>query len=375
MSYSRIDDHAGMVFDDRRNRAFGAALRSAMQPGSVVLDLGAGLGLHGLMALQAGARHVYLVDPSPVVHFAGEVARRAGWTDRVTVIQDRIEDVDLPQGVDAIVSVFAGNLLFSEDLLPSLFHARDRYLLPGGKLLPDRAQLMLAPVSALSVHERRVARWSRPVMGIDCEALRAPAANEPVKLTREEAVQCELLAPARPLANVDFMSCADARCDGQARAEASAEGPCHGLLGWIRLHLAGEWLSTGPDEDPVHWSPVFLPIDPPIPLRPGEAIDISLTRPEFGDWTWGVTTAMHQRRHSTFYSNRDGPAQWTRIATHAAPGLGREGLRAKVVIDGLASGSTIAQIADAMRLADDGLKATEALRIARAYTSRFGGRA
>jgi predicted RNA methylase len=111
----------------------------------VVLDLGAGLGVHGLLAAAAGAKRVYLVEPEPVVQLAKEIARANGLADRIVILEGRIEEVELPEQVDLIISVFTGNLLYSEDLLPSLFHARDRYLKPGGHLVPDFAELLLAP--------------------------------------------------------------------------------------------------------------------------------------------------------------------------------------------------------------------------------------
>ncbi|MEZ0309401.1 MAG: methyltransferase domain-containing protein, partial [Ramlibacter sp.] len=186
MTYSRVVDHHSMVFDANRNEAYAHAIRQLVRPGSVVLDLGAGLGLHGLLAAAAGAARVYLVEPQGVVQTALEAARAAGFADRIVVLQERIEDVQLPEPVDLIVSVFTGNLLFSEDLLPSLFHARDRYLKPGGSLLPDRAELWLAPLSAPNLHDKHVARWQDPVMGLDYSSARALAANEILWLRRDE---------------------------------------------------------------------------------------------------------------------------------------------------------------------------------------------
>ena len=93
------------------------------------MDAGCGLGIHGLMAAKAGARKVYLVDPSPVVHLAKQVATD-NQLDNVVCIQSSIEELELDEPVDLIVSVFTGNFLLTEDLLPSLFLARDKWLKP-----------------------------------------------------------------------------------------------------------------------------------------------------------------------------------------------------------------------------------------------------
>ena len=113
--YSSIESHRSMVFDEVRNEAYAKAIRNAVEPGCTVLDLGAGLGIHGLMAAVAGAGKVILLDPSPVVSLGAELARFNGVADRVEVIRKRIEEVDLAEPVDVIVSVFTGNFLLSED--------------------------------------------------------------------------------------------------------------------------------------------------------------------------------------------------------------------------------------------------------------------
>ena len=67
-----------MVFDRVRNGAYAAAIRRYVSPDSVVLDVGAGLGVLGLLAAAAGARKVYLVEPESVVKGALEIAKHNG---------------------------------------------------------------------------------------------------------------------------------------------------------------------------------------------------------------------------------------------------------------------------------------------------------
>lgn len=340
-----------MVFDDYRNAMYAEAIRKLVTPDSVVLDLGAGLGVHGLLAAAAGARRVYLVEPEPVVQIAGEVARGNGLADRIVVLENRIEDVKLPEPVDLIVSVFTGNLLYSEDLLPSLFYARDQYLKPGGRMLPDLAELKLVPVSAPGLHARHIARWSELNFGLDYSPARRFAANELLWLDRDE-LQTKQLGEEVVLSAVDLMAASQADCAGEAQSGIGVSGLCHGLLGWIRIRLGEQWLSSDPASPEVHWAPVLLPIDPPLPLHAGESLSISLKRPARGDWTWTVRAESGTRRHSTFLARASGLQRLRRMAPEHRPGLDRSGEHALHVLGMMHSGCSNMEIAQSLASMD-----------------------
>ena len=145
MSYASLSSHRTMALDHVRNDAYGRALAAVVGPDTVVLDLGAGTGLHGLMAARIGARHVYLVEPEDVIALAEELVVANGLEGRVTVLQGRIEDVTLPERVDVIVSALTGNFLVTEDLIASIIYAREHVLKPGGVLVPSAAIMEAAP--------------------------------------------------------------------------------------------------------------------------------------------------------------------------------------------------------------------------------------
>lgn len=149
-----------MVFDDTRNKFYADAIKAIINENSVVMDLGAGLGLHGLIASRAGAKMVYLVEPQAVIHAAARVAKQNGLSDNITCFQAPAEDLALPQAVDVIISVFTGNFLLQEDLLPSLFHARDKHLAKNGRMIPDQARMFIQPVTAEELFAKKIGRWS-----------------------------------------------------------------------------------------------------------------------------------------------------------------------------------------------------------------------
>lgn len=334
-----------MALDAKRNAAYGAALRQAIGPESIVLDLGAGTGIHGLMAAKLGAKRVYLVEPEDIVAVAEEIVRASGMQDVVRCLQGRIEEVRPPEPVDVIVSVLTGNFLLTEDLLPALFHARETVLKPGGVLIPSAATMEAAPVSAPAVHAREIASWSLGHEGVDMSPARTYAANS-VFYRVEGLWDVAYLAEPLTIHTLDFYRDDYASVHIEVTYDIAQSGLCHGWLGWFTMKLGDRWLSTSPREDPLHWSPAFLPLDPPVTFERGEQVEFTLDRAPFGDWTWRVRSASGSQRHSTLLAAPMSAATLKKAPLDYVPSLNAEG-RALVDVlswcDGSASVTTIAQ--------------------------------
>jgi precorrin-6B methylase 2 len=323
MSYLSVASHRRMALDARRNGAYYTALAGAIRSESVVLDLGAGTGVHGLMAARLGARRVYLVEPEDIIAVADEMVRANSLEHVVQCLQGRIEDVRLPEPVDVIVSVLTGNFLLTEDLLPSLLHARTS-LKPGGTLIPSAASMEAVPVSAPGIHGAEVAGWSQSSYGVDLSSARPYAANT-VYYRGQELRAVERLADPRILHTLDLTADPYESVQIAATYDITRSGDCHGWIGWLNLRLGDRWLSTSPDEPVVHWSTAYLPLDPPMTFERGERVSFTLHRAPFGDWTWSVTAASGAQHHSTLLSSPMTEASLDKARTTYAPALNDEG--------------------------------------------------
>lgn len=104
-----------------------------------------GLTLIPRFCVRAGARHVYATDVSNMIHNARKIAAVNGMSSKITFIQGKVEFADLPP-VDVIVSEWMGFCLLSEIMLDCLLQARDKYLVPGGLLFPDRVSAYVAGI-------------------------------------------------------------------------------------------------------------------------------------------------------------------------------------------------------------------------------------
>lgn len=131
-----LDVHGAMIADEIRTGAYARALEQTVRPGSTVVDLGAGSGIMSLLACKHGARKVYAIEPDEVIEVAKELARENGFADRIEFIRDISTKVTLPERVEVIVADLRGVLPLFHTHLPSISDARERFLAPGGTIIP-----------------------------------------------------------------------------------------------------------------------------------------------------------------------------------------------------------------------------------------------
>jgi hypothetical protein len=343
--YALVGSHQSMVYDDVRNDAYSKAIKKLVGPQSVVLDLGAGLGLHGLMAARCGAKKIYMVDSSPILNAAKKVVEQNGYSSQFVWLEDRIENIELPEKVDLIISVFTGNFLLEEDLLPSLIHARNRFLSPTGNMLPDHGVMVAAPVSAPGFYDGMITAWDAASSGFSFRGARSFASNRP-HFARATDIEPSFLAKPEDLSTLDFTSAIKAECHCKVEFEIDQAGLCHGVLGWFELGLADTVLSTSPSAPEVHWSQAFLPLDPPLDVERGDRMSFLLDRPEFGDWTWEVSHNDSRQRKSSFLAGGLSLKQLKTQADDHFSELSDRGRAAQFVLSQLDGANSVTSISE-----------------------------
>jgi histone-arginine methyltransferase CARM1 len=90
---------------------------------------------------------VYAVEASKSAEVARALAEKNGFKDIVEIIQGKIEEIELPEQVDIIISEPIGFLLVHERMLESYVIARDRFLKPNGLMFPTTGSIVFAPLS------------------------------------------------------------------------------------------------------------------------------------------------------------------------------------------------------------------------------------
>jgi type I protein arginine methyltransferase len=107
--------------------------------------------------VRAGAKHVIGVDMSTIIEKAKEIVAINGMSDKITLLQGKMEEVELPfPKVDIIISEWMGYFLLYESMLDTVLYARDKYLAPGGLIFPDKATIYMAGIEDGEYKEEKI---------------------------------------------------------------------------------------------------------------------------------------------------------------------------------------------------------------------------
>lgn len=196
----------------------------------VVLDVGCGTGILSMFCARAGARLVVAVDNSEIIEKAEQIVRANGLQDKVKCVRGKIEDVRLPvDKVDIIVSEWMGYCLLFESMLDSVVFARDKYLIPGGLMVPSHIDVLMAPLADSELKGSYIDFW-KGVYGFDMTAMLERAHEEAlVRLVDGK----ELCADTTTISRLDLHTVAVKDLDFQSKFQVSVADEFQDLEGFV----------------------------------------------------------------------------------------------------------------------------------------------
>ncbi len=342
-----LQEHLVYLSDAARLEQFRRAIRAVVRPGDRVADLGCGSGVLGLLALQAGAGHVYAVDDGAMVHVARDSLARAGYGGRVSFLQGRSQQVELPERVDVVVCDHVGHFGFDYGIVDLLRDARTRFLKPGGALVPARIRLQLAAVESAQAY-RPAQEWRAGVVPAEYGWLRDYAVNatHAVNLRREE-----LLSGPAEIGAIDLRAADEEFFAWKAGLRMERDGLVHGLAGWFECELAEQVRMTNSPlaAGKIDRAQIFLPIAEPVTVKAGDLVQTRLmARPDDNLLAWTVEFPAGGRRfsHSTWQGMLLSPEDLQRSNPARVPRTSRRGVARGIVLgycDGSRTASDIEQ--------------------------------
>lgn len=347
--------YGAMIADRIRIDAFRNALRGAIRPGAVVMDLGTGPGIMAVLACQLGAKRVYAIEPGEVIQVAREIAAANQCGDKIEFFEEHSTKVSVPVRADVIVSDIRGILPLFERHIPSIVDARRRFLAPGGTLIARKDEIWAAVVEAPAEYGKIVGPWDSNILGQHLGTARRKVLNEfgKVRVTTDQ-----LLTVPKLWATLDYATIENPDVRGPLQWEAKRSGTGHGILVWFNMELAeGLAFSNGPDSPEAIYGEAFFPWLEPVSLSPGQRICVELEAKlleadYFWRWTTQIESAEKMARmvarfeQSQIQGTVISLAQLHKCASDFVPTLTEEGrirLRALGLMDGKSSLEEIAR--------------------------------
>ncbi|KAA8541436.1 hypothetical protein F0562_025399 [Nyssa sinensis] len=318
-SYSHVGIHEEMIKDRVRTETYKAAIlqHQSYISGKVVVDVGCGTGILSIFCAQAGAKRVYAVDASEIALQANEVVKANNLSDTIVVLHGRIEDVEIDEEVDVIISEWMGYMLLYESMLGSIITARDRWLKPGGLILPSNATLYMAPVTHPDRYSESIDFW-RNVYGIDMSAMLPLAKQCAFEEPCVETIMGEnVLTWPHVVKHVDCYTITIRELESvttRFKFKSMMRAPFHGFAFWFDVEFSGPVifpansdapallnessnndstdcsqrkkranpnealvLSTAPEDPPTHWQQTLIYFYDPIEVEQDQLIEGSVT--------------------------------------------------------------------------------------------------
>ncbi|KAF8058173.1 hypothetical protein N665_1249s0016 [Sinapis alba] len=246
----------------------------------VVLDVGAGTGILSLFCAKAGAKHVYAVECSQMADMAKEIVKANGFSDVITVLKGKIDEIELPTPkVDVIISEWMGYFLLFENMLDSVLYARNKWLVDGGVVLPDKASLFLTAIEDSEYKEDKIEFWNS-VYGFDMSCIKKKAMMEPLVDTVD---QKQIVTDSRLLKTMDIskMSSGDASFTAPFKLVAQRNDYIHALVAYfdVSFTMCHKLLgfSTGPKSRATHWKQTVMYLEDVLTICEGETITGSMS--------------------------------------------------------------------------------------------------
>jgi len=270
-SYAHYSIHHEMLSDSVRTSSYRDAIQG--NPGrlkdAVVMDLGCGTSILSMFAAQAGAKAVVGVDCSDIIYQAMDIVRENGLENKVTLVKGRLEETTLPhEKFDVIVSEWMGYFLLFEGMLDSVLAARDKYLKPGGSILPSRCSIHLTALSDVERYKSLVGYWD-DVYGFKMSCMRGPILGE----ANVEVVGAEhVVSNSQRVHDLDITTCtlADTEFSSDFSLEINRTCDLTAIVGYFDTFFELEEqpveFSTGPLATPTHWKQTVFYLPEVLPV-------------------------------------------------------------------------------------------------------------
>ncbi len=192
--------HQLMLADGVRNKLLYEAIRENVSSETNFLDIGAGTGVWAILAAKLGAKRVVAIEiEETLIPVIFRQAQENGVADKIEIIHGNSDDVKIRGRFDVIVSELFGHNALGEQTTKSFVNLRNRFLAPGGVLIPQKMAMLAAPVRIENSVQKIPAE-----LPIKCDFLKSLKLNYSSKVSLAERGDIKFLAAPQELLEIDF---------------------------------------------------------------------------------------------------------------------------------------------------------------------------
>ncbi|KAF2368865.1 S-adenosyl-L-methionine-dependent methyltransferase [Trinorchestia longiramus] len=279
-SYSNYEIHHEMLSDTVRTQAYREAIlrNTALVSGKRVLDLGCGTAILSMFCAQAKAAAVHAIDMASVAFDAMEIVRTNKLDDIIQVTRGRLEDQAYPEKFDIIVSEWMGYFLLFEGMLDSVIYARDRFLAPGGIMMPNRCTLHIIAIDDKEMYAQYSQFWNN-VYGFDMSCIARKWLQAASTITVREKTIATSTAQIAEF-DLEKCSCADTQFTTAFSLTALRSTTLTAFAGYFDTHFDLPHVvsfSTGPHAKTTHWKQTVFLLPEPLNVTEGEVLNVSIS--------------------------------------------------------------------------------------------------
>ncbi|MEP3052410.1 MAG: class I SAM-dependent methyltransferase [Erythrobacter sp.] len=269
-----LNEHLEYLSLPGRSETYKAAISQAVSQGDLVADLGCGVGVLGIFCLEAGAAEVWGIDSSDAIHLAQEVVQKADLCGVYHCIADSTFRAALPQPVDLIICDHIGFFGFDYGIIELLRDARQRLLKPGGIVIPQAIDLMVAGVFSDACRDR-VTAWQGDQIPPEFRWLDEYQRNSK---HHHNFLSDELVSQPAPLGHIDLEADDQQLFVFKTNLIAERTGRFDGIAGWFDCLLYGDIRMTNSpvDDASIKRPQAFLPVATPFDVEAGDVIAIAI---------------------------------------------------------------------------------------------------
>jgi len=288
--------YARLLIGKHRIRAFQSALQSAVRPGDVVVEIGAGVGTYSFFAAQSGAERVYAIEKERVIQVAEGLAARNGLAEKITFVSGDSMEVTLPEKCDLLVLEHFSSLFVRRGIEELMQDALTRHLKEDCRIMPLSVSLFMAPIGDEKIWKSCVTLEddNYQLCGLDLSLLRQMMLDSPhVRAIEPQA----LLAEPQTFKTINLKQSESYLFDEVLAVKIERSGTMYGIAGWFDLQLTETLvLSNGPSNPDSTWAQVFFPFSNPLRVTQGETVTLRLSCTRSAHtrdiwWTWQASAS------------------------------------------------------------------------------------